>query len=202
VWQATVAIALVGICWAIACWVPFAIIMEFLKEMDDARSQHAHTSFRASRSIALDRPANPRAVSTPIGFRSTHSSPTRNDERAPLTRSYSTADVEGAAESMEYTGSGPVAGGTIMGIHNLAIVFPQFIIAVVASIIFKLADGDSAKPAGEGPQTGARNGVAWVLRFGGLMALIGAAICRKVPPTKTEKAMRRRLAEMRELGEE
>jgi solute carrier family 45 protein 1/2/4 len=28
---------------------------------------------------------------------------------------------------MDYTG-GPVAGGTIMGIHNLAIVFPQFIV--------------------------------------------------------------------------
>ena len=28
VWQAIVAISLVGICWAVACWVPFAIIME------------------------------------------------------------------------------------------------------------------------------------------------------------------------------
>lgn len=27
----------------------------------------------------------------------------------------------------------------------------------------------------------------WVLRFGGLMALVGALISRKVPPTKTEK---------------
>lgn len=26
--QATVAISLIGICWAVACWVPFAIIME------------------------------------------------------------------------------------------------------------------------------------------------------------------------------
>lgn len=32
-----------------------------------------------------------------------------------------------------------------------------------------------------------KNGVMWVLRFGGLMALVGALICRKVPPTKTEK---------------
>lgn len=32
-----------------------------------------------------------------------------------------------------------------------------------------------------------KNGVMWVLRFGGLMALVGAAISRKVPPTKTEK---------------
>ena len=28
VWQAIIAISLVGICWAVACWVPFAIIME------------------------------------------------------------------------------------------------------------------------------------------------------------------------------
>jgi solute carrier family 45, member 1/2/4 len=28
VWQAIVAVSLVGICWAVACWVPFAIIME------------------------------------------------------------------------------------------------------------------------------------------------------------------------------
>ena len=47
-----------------------------------------------------------------------------------------------------------------------------------------------------------KNGVAWIMRFGGLMALVGALISRKVPPTKTEKAMRRRLAEMREESEE
>jgi solute carrier family 45 protein 1/2/4 len=28
VWQAIVLVSFVGICWAIACWVPFAIIME------------------------------------------------------------------------------------------------------------------------------------------------------------------------------
>lgn len=87
-----------------------------------------------------------------------------------------------------------------MGIHNLAIVFPQFIVrprpaaatdeqvALVASLIFKLADGEpSVTPNGEGSDAAGKNGVAWVLRFGGLMALVGALICRKVPPTKTEK---------------
>lgn len=179
-----------------------------------------------------------------------------------LQRSYSTADLEGQhGESMAYTGPGKVAGGTVMGIHNLAIVFPQFIvgsisalqngkarcrsaqarrkgvfidparfyntcqygyadieIAGVASIIFEIFDGDadtasllagggSNTPGSPGntPPAGPRapkNGVVWVLRFGGLMALIGALISRKVPPTKTEKAMRRRLAEMREESEE
>ncbi|GFZ42873.1 hypothetical protein JCM24511_00591 [Saitozyma sp. JCM 24511] len=214
VWQATVAIALVGICWAIACWVPFAIIMEFLKEMDDSQHEaiasHAHGAQRRGphpaggpHSIPAGfRPLHARHASTPVGgpWRSNPTSPTR-DERTPLVRSFSTADIESAGESLDYTGCGPVAGGTIMGIHNLAIVFPQFIIAIVASVIFKLADGEvgttdgSANPAD-------KTGVAWVLRFGGLMALVGALISRKVPPTKTEKAMRRRLAEMREESAE
>jgi len=89
---------------------------------------------------------------------------------------------------MEYTGSGPVAGGTIMGIHNLAIVFPQFIVscrsssgksadsqvAIVASIIFKLADTHPDVQPTEG-DAGGKNGVAWVLRFGGLMALVSCS---------------------------
>ena len=28
VWQAIILVSLVGICWAVACWAPFAIIME------------------------------------------------------------------------------------------------------------------------------------------------------------------------------
>ncbi|ORX36430.1 major facilitator superfamily domain-containing protein [Kockovaella imperatae] len=182
VWQATVAIALVGICWAIACWVPFAIIMEFLKEAEDSSSTEI-------------RPRPPRLQSQPAVSRSQPTSPVRPNERTALTRSWSTADIEG--QDNEYTGSGPVAGGTIMGIHNLAIVFPQFIIAIVASLIFKWTDGTDTNA-----EYSSKPGVAWVLRFGGLMALIGAVISRKVPPTKTEKAMRRRLAEMREESED
>ena len=34
----------------------------------------------------------------------------------------------------------PVAGGTILGIHNLAIVFPQFIVSVLAFELSRGAD--------------------------------------------------------------
>jgi solute carrier family 45 protein 1/2/4 len=47
-----------------------------------------------------------------------------------------------------------------------------------------------------------KNGVAWVLRFGGLCALIGAVACRMVPPTKTERQMRSGLAVLKELKAE
>ena len=35
VWQACIAVSLVAISCAVACWVPFAIIMEFLKDIDE-----------------------------------------------------------------------------------------------------------------------------------------------------------------------
>ncbi|GHJ86937.1 hypothetical protein NliqN6_3339 [Naganishia liquefaciens] len=206
VWQATVMIALVGICWAVSCWVPFAIIMEYLKEVDDrgksgkdgnSPQRHAPPAYRP-RSISPRRPGHARAASTPLGY-TPHSNRAPPNERTGLIRSLSTADIEGINEPVDYAGTKP-AGGTIMGIHNLAIVFPQFIIAIIASIIFKLADKGEAK--GADPNGAAYSGVAWTLRFGGLCAVVGAIICRKVAPTKTEKAMRRRLADMQEQSME
>ena len=153
-------------------------------------------SSNSSKQGGGQRPLHARAASNPAGpWRSQINSPARFDERSPLARSYSTADIEAVEESLEYKGSGPVAGGTIMGIHNLAIVFPQFIvrdrpsildtltvlqIAVVASVIFKLADNKAGvhPTAGEGSEHASNNGVAWVLRFGGLMALVGPVRCR------------------------
>lgn len=41
--QAMVMVALVGICWAVACWVPFAIIMEACRVISD----HAGTLMNA-----------------------------------------------------------------------------------------------------------------------------------------------------------
>lgn len=115
----------------------------------------------------------------------------------------------------------PLPGGTVLGLHNLAIVMPQFIVsgarsrfrvhllipsqvAVVTSIIFKLVDGNPRTASlAELPNTYlGKNGVAWVLRFGGLCTLFGAIFARMVSPTPTEKAMRRRLGEMKLLGEE
>ena len=173
---------------------------QFLKEMDDTTNANDRRAERSGPRTAPPveshtaqgsherfRPIHARAASTPLGggWRSSPNSPARPNERSHLIRSYSTADVEGSGESMEYTGSGPVAGGTIMGIHNLAIVFPQFIVscmpihdfssdhkvAIVASIIFKLADTHPDVQPTE-RDAGGKNGVAWVLRFGGLMALV------------------------------
>ncbi|THH32903.1 hypothetical protein EUX98_g1246 [Antrodiella citrinella] len=187
VWQAIIAVSLVGICWAVACWVPFAIIMEFLKEREQEVEVDAeHIAREISR-----RPSHSRTQSTPA----IRPGP---GERDPLLRRRRSFDEHNATTP----DVDPVAGGTILGIHNLAIVFPQFIVAIVSSAIFRAVDAEIDDDPTNHTTFYGKNGVAWVLRFGGLCALVGAVFARMVPPTRTEKEMRRRLAELKVLQAE
>lgn len=196
---ATVAIALLGICWAVACWVPFAIIMEYLKEMDDSATSNRIAAAVNGHGASTSRPGHARVFSTPahpVRRMVRSSTGPRPGERTALLRRYSLnmTETEMNSNELNVEGSGSVAGGTILGIHNLAIVFPQFFVSIAASIIFNIVDGSQNSDT----LYLGKNGVSWVLRFGGIAVLIGAAISRRVPPTKTEKAMRKRLAEMEE----
>lgn len=179
--------SLVGICWAVACWVPFAIIMEFLKEMDEASSNVTAPRVHAS-AVGPTARAHSRALSSPSVML------WRNNgvagERQTLLRRHSLSP----RNEDDMADAQPVGGGTVLGIHNLAIVMPQFLFAVIASAIFRIVDS-TEDPNNDNTYLG-KNGVAWVLRFGGLCTLMGALVARMVPPTKTEKEMRRRLGEM------
>ena len=136
VWQATVVISLVGVSWAIACWVPFAIIMEvrtlidsrncptlsqYLKEVDAA----AAAPPVAPQSFSTRRSTHTRVASSPAIWRGMQN-PQGGDERQPLLRRQSLR-IDYEAETGEIPT--PMAGGTVLGIHNLAIVFPQFIVS-------------------------------------------------------------------------
>ncbi|KAF9008949.1 hypothetical protein BDQ17DRAFT_1422133 [Cyathus striatus] len=182
--QATIFISLVGICWAVAMWVPFAIIMELLKEKPIPTLE------------APPRPLHVRNFSTP----GLPQRPSDTSELQPLMRPRSLNEYDAIPETT--TSPAPLAGGTILGIHNLAIVMPQFIVAIVTSTIFRIVDESGNDFAPDEDTYFGKNGVAWVLRFGGVCTLFAAMIARMVPPTPTEKAMRRRLGEMELLGEE
>ncbi|KZV64590.1 MFS general substrate transporter [Peniophora sp. CONT] len=175
VWQACIAVSLVGICWAVACWVPFAIIMEFLKELEAKPKRPGMHSRSASRA--------------------TYSSVSGVDTQAIL-ESQQVSEDDPLLSPVE---DKPVAGGTILGVHNLAIVMPQFIVALVSSAIFNAVDPETTNPDGSHDSYHGKNGVAWVLRFGGMCTLLGALMCRMLPLTRTEKEMRRRLGILRDL---
>ncbi|KAL5527409.1 hypothetical protein ACEPAG_6200 [Sanghuangporus baumii] len=190
--QAIIMVSLVGICWAVACWVPFAIIMEFLKELGaDSETPPSYSSVAGHANRGQTR-NHFRNFSSPTEHRWRQS-----NERAPLLRRHSLGPT---ADDDESQPPQPVAGGTVLGIHNLAIVMPQFIVAIVASAIFKIVD-TAEDPNDHNTYLG-KTGVSWVLRFGGLCTLVGALFARRVSPTKTEKEMRRRLAEMKVLRDQ
>lgn len=192
VWHAIIIVSLVGICWAVACWAPFAIIMEFLKEREGEAEEDGGAIAREW----AHRPSHSRTRSTPAAGRNSRHAP--HDERTPLVRRRSLEHRNPDSVPLEAEAA---TGGTILGIHNLAIVMPQFVVAIASSVIFSIVDASDGDPAHDTALYG-KNGVAWVLRFGGVCTLFGALLARMVPPTHTEKQMRKRLAELKVLQEE
>lgn len=69
--------------------------------------------------------------------------------------------------------------GVILGLHNVAIAAPQIIATLVSSAIFKIAQRDRGV-AGD-------DSVGWVLRFGGVAALIAAYMTSRVGEEAQEK---------------
>lgn len=82
-------------------------------------------------------------------------------KRAVSDRGRANLDGQDAASSKQDD-----QAGVILGLHNVAVAAPQIVATLVSSAIFKMAQ----KPRGE-PYDWS---VAWVLRFGGLAALVAA----------------------------
>ncbi|KAF3042054.1 hypothetical protein E8E11_004833 [Didymella keratinophila] len=91
------------------------------------------------------------------------------------------------------------SAGVVLGIHNVAIAAPQVIATLVSSIIFRALQ----KPRG----VAGDDSVAWVLRFGGLCAIIAAWLTLRIHEEKDRDlddsddeverpARRRRLSEL------
>ncbi|CBQ73261.1 related to General alpha-glucoside permease [Sporisorium reilianum SRZ2] len=244
VYQATVVIALVGVPWSIAAWAPFAMVGEFVREAEEGASpfefEEDHWSPARTRARAEERwlrkqrrgsrgsagvgEGSPTARG---GFKYLDGSPRRSQggeqsardriraslvECAPLPHTLSrSSDGESVADDAAH---GTGGAGTILGIHNLAIVAPQFVVAIIASLIFSavhsahagihLVLGDpvvGVTAEMEGSAGNPAEGTVWVLRFGGAMALCAALATRHVPLTLSERRRRyARVAVQRDEG--
>lgn len=87
-----------------------------------------------------------------------------------------------------------IGGGTILGLHNLAIVLPQLFIAVVSAGIFRLTSRAASRALGDGGggegELGGHDDVVWVLRFGGLASFLGVFASRWLEETTSERRYR------------
>lgn len=210
-WTATIVIALCGVPWAIALWIPFAMVGEILSNMKDrlAMSQNTDT--------LVSPPESPCSASLPPAAISEYGAITTSDNssithatRVSSSNSAQTNDrdhdpncplLEATFTDMEFTKDHTMLqldAGLVLGVHNMYIVFPQFVDALIASCLFAMIgaapthDQPSPKHRFLEPGNGNFNGhisflstfnpepVGWILRFGGLMALVAAYLTRRL----------------------
>lgn len=146
----SVVIGFVGICWAVTMWAPFALISAEVSRIDVGR-----------RLRRQHRAANTSASYAPVsGEGGANEDDSLNENHLEEGRSKADAD-ENLAQA-----------GIILGLHNVAISFPQIFSSLICSAIFKAAQ----KPRGE-PWD---DSVGWVLRFGGCAALVAAWLTKRL----------------------
>ncbi|KAJ5775717.1 uncharacterized protein N7511_000728 [Penicillium nucicola] len=151
-------VGLVGIPWAVSLWAPFALISAEVARNDPSR-RHRHVA------RAFDEPSA--------------SGSTDGQYQAPEAHEWSNehGDQETAAtdDDIEHGHSKEhdvAQAGIVLGLHNMAVSFPQIFSSLVCSAIFRAAQ----KPRGE-PWD---DSVGWVLRFGGCAALVAAWLTRRL----------------------
>ncbi|KAI9239699.1 MAG: hypothetical protein BYD32DRAFT_442981 [Podila humilis] len=208
---ATIVIALCGVPWAIALWVPFAMMGEILSNMKDQMTMSKNTD------TLVSSPESPCSASPPPATISEYGAITTRDNSnithaASLSSSNSaqTNDrdhdpssplLETGLTDMELTKDHTMPqldAGLVLGVHNMYIVFPQFVDALIASCLFAMIgaapthDQPSPKHLLPEPGNGDVSGhisflsvinpepVGWILRFGGLMALVAAYLSRRL----------------------
>jgi hypothetical protein len=152
-YHAIAVIASVGIPWSIAMWVPFALVGEFVQtESVEAIVENTHVRPIEYHDIEHVSPLD-------SSLDSSSSALITPDEQN---------EEEEEEEEEEFD------AGMILGVHNMYIVFPQFVISIVSAGIFKLVDEISTND--EDVVIGKNDAVGWVLRFGGVMALAAAVL--------------------------
>ncbi|KAG0356200.1 hypothetical protein BGZ54_000811 [Gamsiella multidivaricata] len=230
-WAATGVIALCGVPWAVAMWIPFAMVGEIISDMkdrlegsdenllDDDDAGYGTISPVSTLEINgssrhLDegqssnafRPARVRSHSNSSSSRSSIKNHNDNEDgeehnRRPTYRLIGNRGLSQSELENERRHRGPTLdAGLVLGVHNMYIVFPQFADAIIASCLFAMIGSfprEGQRPPVTGPQpvpggdggapwlmkvmaAGDPEPVGWVLRFGGVMALVAAYLTRRL----------------------
>ncbi|KAI3623933.1 hypothetical protein CBS14141_003632 [Malassezia furfur] len=187
--QAIALVTLMGIPWSIWTWVPFALLGEFVREAESIPAQDTAEEQWSAQQI-MDRPergSRTSAHDTDSGNRHSYShepSQHSSDSTRIVSGSFVSSIVSRGRQlpGDVAPSDDSIRGGTILGIHNLAVVVPQLLVALISSLIFRVT---STAPRKHHPATD--GDVAWVLRFGALMAIGAALLTRCIPLTQSER---------------
>ncbi|KAK9721365.1 hypothetical protein K7432_003472 [Basidiobolus ranarum] len=145
--EASLIVILCGISWSIALWVPFALVGEFVSSYTHKTPDRGESG--NSQSIL---PESSTSTSTMYS--------SENNTSVITMTNHNSIGIDSEETILD--------AGIVLGIHNMYVVFPQFAITLISTIIFTLL-GESA-----------RDSVGWVLRIGGISAFIAGYLSLKL----------------------
>ncbi|RIA80349.1 major facilitator superfamily domain-containing protein [Glomus cerebriforme] len=175
--QASILISLCGISWTITMWAPYSILGEFISK--ESRSTKQEYNLVDSDNDSEDN----NEVDTENLRTSRKNSNEEIISDLPLMDSHNDISINHSSHSTE--------AGVLLGIHNMYIVLPEFLVTFFNSIVFAILE-----PGGNQEEIIARqrqhhshphsNGnlnadaIGFILRFGGLMTIIAGILSIKL----------------------
>ncbi|KAI8643503.1 major facilitator superfamily domain-containing protein [Parasitella parasitica] len=183
---AAIVIGLCGISWAISMWAPFSLLGEYISEQelraaninggDHANEVSFHPEMMISRTSI--------ASAGIIGTEPTIYHPVSTDEEDIEMLGIKQADQEEQLQPNGETSTArsnnihhrfdendtPPAAGVLLGIHNMYIVLPQFLVTFFSSIIFRVLESSEKST----------DAIGIILRIGAIMAGIAGFISLKI----------------------
>ncbi|CAO3627976.1 unnamed protein product [Mucor hiemalis] len=189
---AAVVIGLCGISWAISMWAPFSLLGEYISKQEAISQRLGEHNGGDEFNLRSHMMASTASLAVGmVGTEPTIYQPANNnrneEEIEMLGVTDSRQDVIGdnvgehhhlgeEEEQLETTDRNAPAAGVLLGIHNMYIVLPQFLVTFLSSIIFRLLDNSRA----ELNETAPSDTIGLILRIGAVMAGVAGLISMKI----------------------
>ena len=151
---ATTVIALIGIPWALTLWAPFAFI-----SAEIAKTNAQNRTLRTQSETAAGGPDGGGGSSQAAAGEAAVDDVERGQRKA--------VEEEDDDEDESLT-----QAGIVLGLHNMAVSFPQILSSLVSGVIFKIFQKPRGKPWDDS--------VGWVLRFAGCAGLLAAWLTKRL----------------------
>ncbi len=172
---ATIMTAFVGISWSVTLWIPFALISAEVAQQDELRREKLRqTRQRIGRQVreeSIQRHDVRNHQSTPLDAdadeNDTHlSEPTHALPPQEADQESFHQDILFQHHHHQQEEEPQDQAGMILGLHNVAISTPQILATLISSVVFRALQKERGVPGD--------SSVGWVLRIGGMAALVAA----------------------------
>ncbi|RGB41290.1 major facilitator superfamily domain-containing protein [Rhizophagus diaphanus] len=177
--QANILISLCGIAWAITMWAPFSILGEYIAK--EYRSPKQSNDIDEDTNQLMYNLVETGAV---LEGGDNESEDDDNDENLRTSMRASTEETTFIDSHGDISTKDTSEAGVLLGIHNIYIVLPQFLVTIFSSIIFAILEPSGDKNTIRQHHPHDKNldadSIGFVLRVGGFMAIIAGFLSIKL----------------------